>query len=289
MQAIFVLTEAFKRWWGSRRFRDLGFRTVTYALPDEGEVCYAEWLHTASENPVITQAQVDFFKRFIRPGALAIDIGAHEGDTTVPMALAAGPGGMVLGIEPNPYVFKVLAVNATFNRDKTNIVPLHFAAATDDAEYVYGSGDPCFLNGGLVGFSSNRPSNNRWTFKVRGCNLGRFLDERYAGWLSRLAFIKIDVEGYDKEILKNLSGIIERYRPVVVAECFGELNAAERADLFDGLAKHDYRIFRLSEFQLGRRDAMSPEDMLSWRHFDILGIPVEIAPGPASPGQLGED
>ena len=34
-------------------------------------------------------------------------IGAHIGDTTLPIALAAGKKGFVLALEPNPYVFHV--------------------------------------------------------------------------------------------------------------------------------------------------------------------------------------
>jgi FkbM family methyltransferase len=51
---------------------------------------------------------VDFYQRFLTKGAVAIDIGAHTGDTTVPMALAAGNTGLVLAFEPNQYVYKIL-------------------------------------------------------------------------------------------------------------------------------------------------------------------------------------
>jgi FkbM family methyltransferase len=39
---------------------------------------------------------------------MIIDIGTYTGDTTVPMALAVGKGGIVLGLEPNQYVYKIL-------------------------------------------------------------------------------------------------------------------------------------------------------------------------------------
>ncbi len=264
---------------------------LVFQLPEESEVHFAEWLHAVSDAPVITQDKVNFYRRFIRTGDFAIDVGAHEGDTTVPMALAAGHGGTVLAIEPNPHVFKVLAENAGLNVNKTNIVPLSFAAATDDAEYTFGSGDPCFINGGIVGFSSNKAGNSHYRFTVQGRNLANFLNETHASRLSRLAFIKIDVEGYDKEILKNLSEIIARYRPVVMAECFGELNEAERGELFHALADHDYRIFSLAELGpwIGAPSAtaleslpeLSRQGMCAHRHFDLLGIPRSRARSPS--------
>lgn len=271
-------------------FREAGVRRLTYQLPDEGEVHFAEWLHSVSDVPVITQDTVNFYKRFIRKGDLAIDIGAHEGDTTVPMALAAGAAGTVLAIDANPHVFKVLAENARLNAGKTHIVPLNFAAAADDADYIFGSGDPCFINGGIVGFSSNKACHSHYRFTVQGRNLATFLTGQYASDLSRLAFIKIDVEGYDKEILKNLSGIIGRYRPTVVAECFGELNDLERGELFDALADRGYRVFSLagygpwtgapSEPGFETPRELTRQDMRAHRHFDLLGIPAERSEPP---------
>lgn len=256
---------------------------VVYQLPDEGEVQFAEWLHSVSDVPVITQDKVNFYKQFIRKGDLAIDIGAHEGDTTVPMALAAGAEGTVLAIDPNPHVFKVLAENARLNAGKTRIVPLNFAAATDDGDYTFGSGDPCFINGGIVGYSSNKASHSHYRFTVPGKNLAKYLDAHHAAALSRLTFIKIDVEGYDKEILKNLSGIIARYRPVIVAECFSELTDPERAELFDALVVHDYQVFSLagygpwiggpSEPGFDKPRELRRQDMRVHQHFDLLGVP----------------
>ncbi len=260
-----------------------------YQLPDEGEVQFAEWLHVASDVPVVTQDKVNFFKRFIRKGDMAIDVGAREGDTTVPMALAAGAQGMVLAIDPNPHVFKVLAENARLNAGKTHIVPLNFAAAAHDGDYTFGSGDPCFINGGIVGFSSNKACHSHYRFTVQGRDLAKYLNEHHAPALSRLTFIKVDVEGYDKEILKNLSGIIGRYRPTVVAECFSELNDQERGELFDALAGHDYRVFDLAghgpwtgvpgEPGVDTPRELRRQDMRAHQHFDLLGIPSE-RPGP---------
>jgi len=273
-----------RRFWGPR-FREAGMRRVVCHLADEGDVEFAEWLHLVSDVPVITQEKVNFYKRFIRKGDLAIDIGAREGDTTVPMALAAGAQGTVLAIDPNPHVFKVLAENARLNTGKAHIVPLNFAATAHDGEYIFGSGDPCFINGGIVGFSSNKACHSHYRFTVTGKNLATYLTGHHASSLSRLTFIKIDVEGYDKEVLKNLAGIIGRYRPTIVAECFSELNDQERGELYDALAVHDYRVFSLagygpwigapSEPDVDMPRELHRHDMRAHQHFDLLGMPSE--------------
>ena len=61
-------------------------------------------------------ASVDELRKFLSPGDVAIDIGAHTGDSTIPIALAVGKQGCVLALEPNRYVFPVLQKNAELNR-----------------------------------------------------------------------------------------------------------------------------------------------------------------------------
>ncbi len=134
-------------------FKEYKFKETTFNLKDEGAIQYAQWLHPGEFGNQVTQEHVDFFKHYIKKGDFVVDIGANEGDTTVPMALAAGIEGTTLGLEPNPHSFKILVVNAGLNKDKTNIIPLNFAATAVDGEFTFGSGDPSFGNGGIVGFT----------------------------------------------------------------------------------------------------------------------------------------
>ena len=122
------LKKKFKRFTARRVFSEYGYEVKTFSLPGLGQVQYAQWLHPLEGSKEITTRQLDFFKSHLKPGGLAIDIGAHTGDTTVPMALAVGKDGLVLGLEPNGYVFKILKKNAELNPQLTHIVPLPFAA-----------------------------------------------------------------------------------------------------------------------------------------------------------------
>ena len=137
-----------------RRRRKLGFAEYgceirDFHLPHSGHVQYAQWLHPYETPKVISQSSVDSLQRFVTKGDFVIDVGAHTGDTTVPLAIAAGPAGCVLALEPNPYVFKVLEVNASLNRDQTNIVPRSFAATEQDGQFVFHYSDASFCNGGF--------------------------------------------------------------------------------------------------------------------------------------------
>jgi len=257
-----------------KTFKEYEFKTVTFHLAEEGPVQYAQWLHPGEFGNEVTQENVNFYKQLIKKGDFIIDVGANEGDTTVPMALAAGNEGTTLAFEPNPHVFKVLQANAAFNKDKTNIVPLNFAATAEDGEYTFGSGDPSYGNGGIVGFTHNKKRNTRYTFQVTGKNLEQYLITRYVQLLPKLTFIKIDAEGYDKEIIKTIPGIIDAYRPYLVTECFGPATEAEKLELFDLLTSKKYHLYR-TDFTPLLKERISRDTMAVRNTYDILAIPAE--------------
>ncbi len=269
------ILDIFSRFRKKKVFKEYEFQVVDFNLVDEGLIQYAQWLHPGEFGNVVTQENVDFFKQFIKKGDFVIDIGANEGDTTVPMALATGVGGTTLGIEANPHVFKVLKANADLNKEKTNIIPLNFAATAEDGEYVFGSGDPSYGNGGIVGFTHNETRNTRYTFQVTGKNLDQYLNQHHAGALPKLTFIKIDTEGYDKEIIKTITEILNRYRPYLVTECFGPSTKEEKLELFDLLTAMKYSLLRLDHFKIDVHPLMTRADMVTKKTFDILAIPVE--------------
>lgn len=263
----------------SRRkpFIEYEFKEVAFNLREEGKVKYAQWLHPGEFGNEVTQIDVDFFKKYIKKGDFIVDIGAHEGDTTVPMALAAGSEGLTLGLEPNPNVFKVLQVNANLNRDKTNIIPLNFAATPDDGEFTFGSGDPSYGNGGIIGFTYNEKRNTRYTFQVTGKNLQNYLRSNYPNQLDKLTFIKIDTEGYDKEIIKAISELIDKYRPYLVTECFGPALKIEKQELFDLLNTRRYFLYPLDGFKEASKNRITRDSIAEKRTYNILAIPIEKA------------
>jgi len=267
------IKEKIKRHVEKRTFSSYNHSLLTFDLPTEGRINYARWLHPTYRSGTIDQSLVDFFKQYIKQGSFAIDIGAHEGDTTVPMALAAGKNGLILALEPNPHVFSVLEKNSRLNPDKYNIIPLNVAATASDGEFEFGSGDASYGNGGLIGFSSNSKSNIKYTQKVTGINLVDYLNNNFETKLTQLSFIKTDVEGYDKEIIKSLLPILKKYRPIVICEVFKLLSKEERSELYNLFHDVDYVINRLPNFEGSQPEVIKVDDMLNWKHFDIICFP----------------
>lgn len=254
---------------------EYGYQIKSFNLKQEGKVEYARWMHPYEQPKNITQDMVNFFRQYTKSGCLAIDIGAHTGDTTVPMALATGPLGIVLGLEPNPYVFRILQKNSDLNKNKTNIIPLNFAATDQDGEFEFNYSDASYCNGGYFQSLQNQKHGHSHVLRVQGKNLEKYLKESYGNILSKLCLIKIDAEGYDKEIIKSLKNLIVTYKPHIISECNKNLTEEERDDLFSVLDGMGYDVYKMEGFS----DELKPvpikksSEMMNWQHFDIVAVP----------------
>jgi FkbM family methyltransferase len=254
-----------------------GFVIEAYELAREGRIEVARWLHPGAYRIAAPQAQavVDQLRRFLRPGDVAIDIGAHTGDTTIPIALAVGASGRVLALEPNPYVFPVLERTAALNRDKTNILPLNVAAMRTDGTYEFQYGEAGYCNGGFHEGMSKWRHGSAFTVQVEGRNLQALLEESHADLIPRLRFIKVDAEGFDLAVLETLERLIRGQRPFLQVEIFSlkKSTRAYRLKLYDYLVAHGYEVHRMegSANYLGER--VTRENLMQWNVYDVFCVP----------------
>ena len=268
------IKESLKRKKARRVFAEYPYELVQFDLESDGIVEFADWDNPLTGKKIITQKEVNFFRKFVKKGDLAIDIGANIGDTTVPMALAAGKEGLVLGFDPNPYIFKILEKNASLNQGKTNIAPLQCAITETPGEFYYNSSEASFSNGGI----SKEPTKTHGKFqmanKVPGVNLSELLHKDYQDRLGNLSLIKVDTEGLDKEIIKSISDVIESYKPVVIAECFLKLSKAEKEELYDIIHDKGYDLFYFEDFVEDTRiEKLSRETMNKSDTFNLYAVP----------------
>jgi FkbM family methyltransferase len=255
-------------------FAEYGFAMRQFELERDGSIDYAEWLHPSNTPKLITQAAVDAIRRFVSPGDFVIDVGAHAGDTTVPMALAVGKAGCTLALEPNPYVFKVLEQNAALNRNKTNIEARAFAATASDGRFVFHYSDASFCNGGFRSQQRWRFFRRKHALAVEGRNLLNLLRDEFAERLPRLSYIKVDAEGYDRAILESIRPILQERRPVIRTEVYRKLLASERYLLFELLVGLGYAVHRFHDAAEPRGERLLRGDMTGQKHFDVLAVPL---------------
>jgi FkbM family methyltransferase len=258
-----------------RNFKIYGVEILTIRSNIYGDFEYAKWNNPLYKMKPLTDDFLKFLQSYIKKGDLVIDIGANIGDTTVPFALVAQKEGLVLGIDPNPHVFKVLEENAQLNTDKSRILPLCAAITQEEGEFYYNSSEATFCNGGISSEKKNKHGRFCLDYKIKGIKLEKYLNENHSDLLDKLSFIKIDTEGYDKEIIRSISGIISKYKPYIICECFKRLTKLERFEYFDLIASNGYILYYLDGFYekpiIGQQ--IQKQDMMNWKHFDIFAKP----------------
>jgi len=270
--------KSFARKKARRVFQEYGFTVSTYNLAKDGQVAYANWDNPLMHQKGIVQEEIDFYAQSVYKGSLALDIGANVGDTTVPMAIAAGKDGLVLALEPNPVVYKILQANAFLNKDKSNIVTIPYAASDKEEEFFYMASEASFSNGGIKnGEDGRKLGKHVFKQKVQSINLEKYLNDNHADMLPKLSLIKVDTEGFDLKILKTLSSLIEKYHPNILAEVFVDISDNERLEMFDFLNGHGYRVLNIFHFSSYNMSDYEPilkrEDMLKTKgNFNIWAI-----------------
>jgi len=255
--------------------REYSYEVETFTLSADGDVRLARWLHPGETPKVVTQESVDALRSFLREGDVALDIGAHTGDSTLPIALAVGPSGRVFALEPNPYVYKVLAVNATLNPEKVHITPLMFAAMPADGQFEFEYSDSGYCNGGF------HDGIGRWThghfhrLRVEGRQVATYLRAHAPESLARLRYVKIDTEGFDRAVVQSLIDILSATRPYIKTEIYRHLSNKER-DAYDvDLRRLGYRLFKCGDDEY-RGEELAPGDLTRWKHFDVFAVPGEL-------------
>lgn len=189
------------------------------------------------------------FSKIIDPNSVVLDIGASSGVFTFLFAACAKK---VIAFEPNPTIYQNLLLNMSYNRKFNNILPYQLACTKETKKYVFNYTDPKLYgdgsNGGLLDTLTDK------TFKkfhdtqieVDGVNVADFLNTTHKSDVDDIKFIKIDAEGYDKEILKTLSPIIEKNHPLLMVEAFKLLSPEEIKDYYNTITQFGYKIYDIS-------------------------------------------
>ena len=149
-------------------------------------------------------------RTFCRPGDDVIDVGANIGITSVLEGLIVNPG-RVIAIEPVPPTFEHLAKNVRTS-GLPNITCLKRAASRAAGEVKLVS-RPKFGFAAYVGDDGAVPGCDE--FQVPSATLDEIVRETGVG---NVRFVKIDVEGYELEVLAGADELLSSFEPVVLLE-----------------------------------------------------------------------
>jgi len=208
----------------------------------DNELEFYQWNTPKSSKYRLNHDEVKELSSFINDGDIAIDVGAHIGDSSLPIALACGSKGIVIAFEPNPIVFTILTKNSFINRKCTNIYPVPFACLNSEKSLVFKYSDPWLANGGdktSYGFLDG----NSFPLPINGINPVNLIKEIKEQRKRKIKYLKIDVEGQDYYVLKQFEKIIESDRPYIKFEIakFTNENLREKIKIF--FKTKDYELY----------------------------------------------
>ena len=151
-------------------------------------------------------------ERSARRGGTCLDVGANVGAHTLVMARAVGPEGRVLALEPHPAICARLRRNVALNRlEQVEVVEAALWEA-DGRKTLHGFARGAFQQG----ISSLVVGNGAGeALEVRTVT-ARTLEKEHG--LARLDLVKVDAEGAEPAILRQLDPLVERDRPYLIFE-----------------------------------------------------------------------
>lgn len=181
----------------------------------------------------------------IPQGTVALDIGASIGLWTVQLARYAP----VIAIEPLPGNHRWLERNIALNGLQSAVKVHHIAVGSEPGTLRIDSAE---LDGGSAAISLDGT----------GVDIPvRRLDDLA---LQRVALVKMDVEGFELEVLRGASRLLEEHRPVIFGEFSREWLTMRQEDpgpLLRSLADAGYEI---TAVRSRRRHPWAPADDLAF-------------------------
>jgi FkbM family methyltransferase len=197
-------------------------------------------------------AEEHFLQQLNLTGKTVFDIGGYIGILALFFARAVGPTGRVVAFEPNPQNFAELLYNVNLNHlTQVSAFQIGLGSATGVLPMQL---DPVYPSRGTLSTEWASGFNARRSIDVTVETLDRQIDEQH---LPSPDFVKIDVEGFEWEVLQGMQQTLNQHFPDLFIEIHGTLQPHLAANLL----AHDY--------QLRHIEAQRP--ITKSDHYDLVG------------------
>lgn len=181
-------------------------------------------------------------KNILKEGSIFVDIGANIGLMSIFSSSIVKNKGHVYSFEPNPATSEILNRNIELN-SISNITSSNFAIGSKaEKTKIYDRWDVSRGGATLI-----KPENETGSYEISVISLvNYFKDEE-----QRIDLIKIDVEGFELEVLEGSKSILKRKTPpMLIVEC-SEMRensmGFSKETLFDFIKEvNEYKLFKSS-------------------------------------------
>ncbi len=193
-----------------------------------------------------------FLKKIIQPGFVSIDIGANVGYYSTNISKLSGSTGKVYAIEPVPLFANVFKRNA--HKFALQNITLHQTALGAENKKI-SMGTPVIdgvFRHGLTHVLSNENDNSALeTFEAEM----RIPDELFAN-ITKLDFIKCDVEGYEVFLFPFLLNTLKKFTPLIQIEISTAENRKVIYELLNAIGYHVYGLKNNQLIELSEKECL---------------------------------
>jgi len=152
----------------------------------------------------------------IKNGDVVIDIGANIGAHSLPMAKLVGSNGLVITFEPTEFAYQKQIKNISLNLDllsriKTNQTMLVGDSNANLPDLIHSSWpmeSSADLDKGHLGRLKSTEGAN-------AISLDQYIEENS---INKINFIKLDVDGFELDVLNGGGKVIAKFRPKILLE-----------------------------------------------------------------------
>jgi FkbM family methyltransferase len=209
---------------------------------------------------------------FLKPGGVALDVGANIGIVTVPLALAAKrAGARLIAFEPFPRNVEWIHKNLQLNHIDEEVTVVESGLSSEAGEATLLLRED-FETGAAIGNASVAEPGIDEHFQRTTIRLST-LDALWPGFGSpRLDVIKIDIEGHEDRFLEGAKQTLAANRPVLLMEAnryYYDRRGISFEQAISPKLPPDYRYF-----VSGSREI---KDLSECHDSDILLVPAEKA------------
>jgi FkbM family methyltransferase len=193
------------------------------------------------------QEELNFVKSILKSGDIFIDIGANVGLFSLIASQCVDKEGQVIAFEPAPTTFNRLLENQELNNIK-NIDARNIGLSEELGELFFYISDT-----GFDAWNSFAPSADNKLQKQIAVNVSYLDHELDHVDKAKIKLVKIDVEGWEKYVLKGGENFFKNFSPIVMVEFTDEntFNAGYSVhEIYDIMVLYGYEWYTFKNGKL---------------------------------------
>ncbi len=182
--------------------------------------------------PAECDSDLEFYRAYLKPADVVVDVGANIGETVLTESLAVGDSGRVFAFEPHPRTYRFLQQNLALNKVR-NV-----------EAYNLGLGN----QPGTVAFTdTKRDDMNRVASDGTGLRIQIETLDRAIWHSGRIQLLKVDVEGYEKFVFEGAAETLRRTQCVFfeVSSLHFRRFGYKTRELLNLLTSAGFRMFQI--------------------------------------------